>query len=81
MRGAMITVREVAERLGVSEDTVYRLKDKPDGIPAYRVGRSIRFFPEEVDAYINAQGVKPAVKEERLPNMRRFQYVPGMKVV
>lgn len=77
----MITVSDVARILGVSEDTVYRLKDKPDGIPAYRLGRSIRFRPEEVEAYIAARGVKPVVKEERMPNMKRFKYVPGMKVV
>lgn len=78
---SLITVRDVARMLGVSEDTVYRLKDKSDGLPAYKVGGCIRFRPEEVDAYIASQVVKPAVKEDRLSSMRRFKYVPGMKVV
>lgn len=81
MRESMITAKEVAERLGVSVHTVYRLKDKPDGIPAYRLAGCIRFRPDEVDAYIEGHAVKPAVKKDPMPGMRRFQYTPGMKVV
>ena len=36
--------------------------------------------PEEVEAYITRQGVKPVVKVERKPN-GRLQYTPGMRVV
>lgn len=81
MREPMISVQDVAERLGVSVCTVYRLKDRPDGLPAYRVAGCIRFRPDEVDAYIERQAVKPAVKEGPMPGMRRFRYTPGMKVV
>lgn len=77
----LLTVREVAQLLGVSMDNIYRLKDKPDGLRAYRVGnRCLRFRPSEVEAYLEARRVKPVVKAER-PSIRRFQYVPGMKVV
>lgn len=77
---SMISATQVAEMLGVSVYTVYRLKDLPDGIPAYRVGHSIRFKPADVAAYLAAQAIKPIVKQEG-PNIRRFHYVPGMKVV
>ena len=30
-----MTTQQVAELLGVSADTVYRLKEKPDGLRAY----------------------------------------------
>lgn len=76
----MMTAQEVAELLGISPDTVYRLKGKPDGIPAYRVGRCLRFKRAEVEAYIAGQ----AVKEYKAPFRRkkdRIDYRPGMKVV
>lgn len=81
MTEPMITARQVAEMLGVSIYTVYRLKDKPGGLPAYKVARCIRFKPAEVEAYIAAQTVELAAKKDQLPSIRRFKYVPGMKVV
>lgn len=80
MSQPMITVKDVAAMLGVGITTVYRLKNKPGGIPAYKVAGCIRFKPEEVEAYIQAQAVKPAVKPEPVIPCR-FKYVPGMKVV
>lgn len=81
MTESMLSVQQVAAQLGVSIYTIYRLKDKQGGLPAYKVGSCVRFKPSEVEAYIAAQAVKPAVKETPFPGMRRFQYVPGMKVV
>lgn len=82
MTEPMISVNEVAERLGVSPDTIYRLKNKPNGLRAYRVGRCIRFRPEEVDAYIAAQAVEPVTQPMPFgKQIHRFRYVPGMKVV
>ena len=43
-----MTTQQVAELLGVSADTVYRLKEKPDGLRAYRVGHSLRFRRDEL---------------------------------
>ena len=76
----MMTANEVAEMLVVSLNHLYCLCNKPDGIPAYRIGRRLRFKRDEVEAYIRQQAVKPAVKAE--PFVKgRFRYVPGMKVV
>ena len=80
MNEPMITVQQVADMLGVSVYTVYRLKDKPNGLPAYKVAGCIRFKPSEVEAYIAAQAVKPVEKPEPFVKTR-FRYVPGMKVV
>lgn len=80
MNEPMITANQVADMLGVSIYTVYRLKDKPNGLPAYKVAGCIRFRPSEVDAYISAQAVKPAERPEPFVKTR-FHYVPGMKVV
>jgi len=50
------SVPEVAKHLGVSRDSVYRLAGKV--IPCYRVGGAVRFRPEEVEEYIEAQRVR-----------------------
>lgn len=76
----MIDAKEVAELLGVNPNTVYHMKDKPGGLPAYRVGRLVRFKLSEVEEYIERQAVKPA-EPDRPFCLNRFQYVPGMKVV
>lgn len=76
----MLSVHDVAAQLGVTETTVYRLKDRPQGIRAYRVGRCVRFRQEDVDAYINTQVIQP-VQPEPSCVKNRFKYVPGMKVV
>ena len=67
---SLLTAQDVAARLGVCGD----------GLRAYKVGRCIRFKAEDVDAYLEAQAVKPP---EPVPGMAigRFRYKPGMKVV
>lgn len=83
MSGAlMLSAQEVAERLNVSVATVYRLKDRREGLTAYRIGGVIRFRTEEVDAYVARQAVDPADhRQSRGPELRRFRYEPGMRVV
>lgn len=76
----MMTAQQVADLLGVSVYTVYREKDKPNGLPAYKVAGCIRFKPAEVEVYIASQAVKPAERPEPFVKTR-FHYVPGMKVV
>lgn len=80
MSEPMITTQQVADMLGVSIYTIYRLKDKPGGIPAYKVGTLVRFKPSEVEDYIARHAVKPAERPEPFIK-NRFRYVPGMKVV
>ena len=46
LQQSLMTVREAAVFLDL-----YRLKDKTEGLRAYRVGRLLRFKPEEVAAY------------------------------
>lgn len=77
---ALLTVEDVAALLGVHRQTVYRLKDKPGGIPAYKIGGRVRFRAEEIEAYIKAQAVLPPEKDVPFCE-RRFTYTPGMKVV
>lgn len=78
----LLSAREVAELMGVSECTIYRLANQKGGIKAVKVGRSVRFRPADLEAYLRAREVKPPEKAEHpLSGMARFHYVPGMRVV
>jgi excisionase family DNA binding protein len=50
----MISVREVAEMLGISADTVYD-EWKKWGLKGYRIGKHLRFREREVDQWIEKQ--------------------------
>lgn len=81
MQEPMMTVKEVADLLGVSIYTIHRLKEKPSGLRAYRVGRCVRFKRSEVEEYLACHAVDPVFYESGKPKGVRFKYVPGMKVV
>ena len=52
------TVKKLAERLLVKPLTIYRLVDQGK-LPAVRIGRSIRFDPDAVDAFLDSVRVGP----------------------
>jgi excisionase family DNA binding protein len=63
------TVRSLAERLALKPLTVYRLV-KQGKLPAVKIGKSIRFDPRAVEAFltsarVGAPGVKNGDPEER----------------
>lgn len=53
---SLLTVRQVAALLSVSETTVYRLKRRGQ-ISCVKVGGALRFRPADVDDYQNRQSV------------------------
>lgn len=53
---SLLTVREVAALLSVSETTVYRLKRRGE-ISCVKVGSSLRFRPSDVADYQDRQSV------------------------
>lgn len=77
----LMTASEVAGILNVSLCFVYRLKERPGGLPSYRVGNRLRFRPEDVDNYLKSHMVEPIQRSQRDYCRVRFRYVPGMKVV
>lgn len=52
---------QVAEVLGVSKMTVYRLAEKGT-LPGFRVGRNWRFMSVDVEAYLRSRRDHPAGK-------------------
>lgn len=81
MEMPLLTAKEVADKLGVSVCTVYRLANQRGGLRGYKVGRLVRFKAPEVEAYIAAQEIRPPASGEPFPEARRFAYRPGMRVV
>jgi excisionase family DNA binding protein len=47
---------QVSEYLGIPVKTIYKWVSE-DRLPAYKIGRHIRFFPKEVRAFVEAQKI------------------------
>jgi len=47
----LLRVEDVAERIGASKQTVYLLA-RENALPSVRWGRSVRFDPADVEAFI-----------------------------
>jgi excisionase family DNA binding protein len=62
-RGHLLTVRAVAERLGVCKATVYKLVAQGD-LPHIRVSNSIRIAVADLDAFIADHRATAPVKGE-----------------
>lgn len=62
----MLTVDEVAERLGISRATVYRLLERGD-VRAYKIGKSLRFKEDELEAFVDAHRVSPKKQAGQKP--------------
>lgn len=61
-----IKASELAEKLGVSEQTIYRLTRSGE-IPAYRIGRMLRYKLSEVE---KSRAIKdPAPSEEEMKSI------------
>lgn len=54
MTGNIMTMREVADFLRLTEKTAYRLASEGK-IPGFKVGGSWRFRKEEIDTWIDTQ--------------------------
>lgn len=51
MTAKLLTIKEVAERLAVSEPTIYRLINRGE-LPTVKIGRALRFDEADIEAYI-----------------------------
>jgi excisionase family DNA binding protein len=49
------TIKDVSKILRLSEVTIFRFLKKPDFIPSFRVGGSIRFIKEDVLNWMDEQ--------------------------
>lgn len=51
------TVEDVAEYLGVPRNTLYQWRTKGYGPRGVRVGRHVRYRPDDVNAWLDRQAV------------------------
>lgn len=63
IEGRWLSVDEICQYLGVSNDTVYKWIDK-QGMPAHRMGRLWKFKMREVDEWVRSGGAKPIKNSE-----------------
>lgn len=54
-----VSIDEIASRLGVAKDSVYRWIEGRH-LPAHRLGRLWKFKISEVDAWLRSGGAEPA---------------------
>ena len=58
------TVKNLADKLAITPLTVYRLVEQGK-LPAVRIGRSIRFQPGDIEAFLETVRVGPAGLAEK----------------
>lgn len=58
-----LSMTEICQHLGVSNDTVYKWIDKHE-MPAHRMGRLWKFKKHQVDAWVEAGGASGSSVDE-----------------
>lgn len=63
MEDRWLSISEICQYLGISNDTAYKWIDKHD-MPAHRMGRLWKFKKDEVDGWVKAGGADQSSKKE-----------------
>jgi len=63
INGRWLSVDEICQYLGVSNDTVYKWIDK-QGMPAHRMGRLWKFKKDEVDDWVRSGGADQSNRDK-----------------
>ena len=62
---ALLTTEEVANRTGLSRETLAQWRSQRRGIPYLKMGRAVRYDPADVQAYLEGCRVSVSVPKER----------------
>ncbi len=57
IEGGILTIKEIAEYLKVTERTIYRLAAAKQ-LPAFKIGGSWRFSRQDIDGWIKQQSMQ-----------------------
>ncbi|HWD04083.1 MAG TPA: helix-turn-helix domain-containing protein [Amycolatopsis sp.] len=57
MNKPLMTIEDVSAHLGVPVNTLYKWRGKNYGPAGRRIGKYVRYRPEDVDAWVESQGV------------------------
>ncbi len=74
----MLTAKEVASVLAVSEKTVYRLAAKGI-IPSFREGRVVRFIPDDIEQFQQRREDRHGVDNPQTRSEETPGCVPGAR--
>ncbi|MBI2388934.1 MAG: helix-turn-helix domain-containing protein [Deltaproteobacteria bacterium] len=74
----LLTVKELMALLRVKRSTLYALREQ--GLPAIRIGRSIRFDRDEVVAWVRSQRLAPGEKLNLGEEARPATELPGRRL-
>lgn len=56
MSTRLMSIEDLSDHLGIPVNTLYKWRTKNYGPAGCRVGKYVRYRPEDVDAWIEAQG-------------------------
>jgi excisionase family DNA binding protein len=56
MTNKLLSIEDLSDYLGIPENTLYQWRTKGYGPAGFRVGKYVRYRPEDVDSWIEAQG-------------------------
>ncbi|MCU1685337.1 MAG: Helix-turn-helix domain protein [Amycolatopsis sp.] len=56
MSPKLLTVTDLSDHLGVPVNTLYRWRTNGYGPAGRRIGKHVRYRPEDVDAWVEQQG-------------------------
>ena len=62
---ALLTTEEVANRTGLSRETLAQWRSQRRGIPYLKMGRAVRYDPADIQAYLEGCRVSASVPKER----------------
>ncbi len=62
---ALLTTEEVADITGLSRETLAQWRSQRRGIPYLKIGRSVRYAVDDVQAYLESCRVSVSVPKER----------------
>jgi excisionase family DNA binding protein len=57
MNSKLLSVEDVADYLGVPKNTLYQWRTKGYGPAGRRIGKYVRYRSEDVDSWVEQQGV------------------------
>jgi excisionase family DNA binding protein len=57
MSSKLLTVTDLSDHLGVPVNTLYQWRTKGYGPTGRRIGKHVRYRPEDVDSWVEQQGV------------------------
>jgi excisionase family DNA binding protein len=51
----LMTIEELADQLQVPVNTIYGWRSRGEGPPGFKVGRYVRYEPEDVDKWLDSR--------------------------